>query len=288
MLAISLFCAAVSAVGLILSTQTRAAILGRIARHNGCPFEKRKDSVTTLFSAGKLEFFMFFFHQYRNVFTYSDKTAFVRLADDFIYSDENPKTKPIAITIFTAELKKGQFPHVKVVPSNSPFAFSQHTQMKTNIPAIDSRYRIYTTFPEGSTLFSPMITGLFKTRPGIYLELNDNALIYHEHTLVPATDIEMFRFRAIQLLNELATVALQAVQETAQATPTPASNAATPPLSMTETQAAALLQIASSRLTTARRGASLFGKVLGLLVMLSILIGISFLSWFVLRGMIHL
>ena len=68
--------------------------------------------------------------------------AFIRVADDAIYPDDNPKTEPTCITIFTAELKKRQFPALKVVPHQSLFAGSQYTQMKTNISALDERYTL--------------------------------------------------------------------------------------------------------------------------------------------------
>ena len=172
MMWISIFLIAASITGLVASARSRTAQLARIAKSNGCAFDKRKDSVTTQLTAGRLEFFTLFFHQYHNVFTCSDHLSFIRVADDIIYVDENPKTKPIPLTIFTAELKNKQFPLLKIAPLRSAFAPSQHALMKTNIPAIDSRYRIHTPSPAAGLLFSPMITGLLKTRPQIYLELN--------------------------------------------------------------------------------------------------------------------
>ena len=41
-----------------------------------------------------------------------------------------------------------------------------------------------------------------KTKNNIYLEIHDNALVYHEHTLIAPEDLEMFRFRAMQILSE--------------------------------------------------------------------------------------
>ena len=106
-------------VGLWATTRTRTAQLAQMARLNGCRFDKEKDTVTTELTAGRLEFFTLFFHQYQNVSTTSDNLAFMRIADDNIYTDDNPKTKPVKLTLFTAELKKRQFPALKIAPIDS-------------------------------------------------------------------------------------------------------------------------------------------------------------------------
>lgn len=274
------FIVAACAVGLVATTRTRTAELARLARATGCAFDKQKESVTTQLTAGRLEFFTLFFHQYRNVFTYSDNVAFIRVADDTIYTDENPKTKPIPLTIFTAELKKRQFPMLKAAPLKSPFAPSQQALMKTNIPAIDARYRIHAPSAASGVLFTPFITGLFKTQPNIYLELNDNALVYHEHKQIPLEEMEAFRFRAMQILGELEKLVEKLDQNN------PDTLAPVTPLDSTpDARATAMLQRfgapmpASATTSPAWRG-------VWFIILLMIFLGVSFLSWFALRNWI--
>ncbi len=271
-----------SAAALVVQSRTRSARLARLAKINGCAFVKEKETVTTPLSAGRLEFFTHFFHHFQNVFTYSDHMAYFRVADDNLYEDDNPKTKPQRLTIFTAELREGQFPALKVAPLASRLAPSQHALMKTNIPAVDSRYRIHAPTPASGILLTPFITGLLKTKNNLYLELNDNALIYHENALIAPEDMETFRFRAMQILNEFETLISKLdAQKPAQAatlTPTPQNEA--------DKRAQAMLKaLCTPKNTTEKQGSRLGG--LWILIMLAVLAGMTFLSWLLLNRMIH-
>ncbi len=270
-----------SAAGLVATTRTRSAQIARMAKTNGCRFDREKDSVTTEQTAGRLEFFTRYFHQYQNVCTCSDNFAFIRVADDNIYMDDNPKTKPIPFTIFTAELKKRQFPALKIAPIDSPFAPSQYALMKTNIPQIDSRYRIHAPTPAAALVLTPFIIGLLKTRSNIYMELNDNALVYHENAQMPLAQFQQFRFRAIQILHEFENVIvhLDAANPSATATLTPRSQ------DSADTQAEAMLkalctvQNSQSTKPSGWRG-------MWIIVLLAVLLGMSLLSWFILNNWI--
>ena len=286
MIEILFTCGLVVFIGAVAMMSTRASVLARIARANDCLFEKQKETVTTPFAAGRLDFFIFFFHQFRHVFTYVEKSAFIRVADDYIYKDENPKTKPLPVTIFAAELKNGDFLPLKVVPVGSVFASSKQMLIKTNNPAIDAHYQIAAPSAEAGALFTPLVMGFLKTHHQVYLELNGNALVYHEHALVPASQIEAFRFRAMQLLRELETHSVK--QEPApvpSAEITLVSDGKTTVLG--EETAAALLQMASGRIEAAKRKDVSFGRFIGLSVMLLLLLGFGFLSWWILRGWMH-
>ena len=265
-------------VGLVATTRSRSAQLARLARSLGCAFDKRKPSVTTQLTAGRLEFFTQFFHQYHNVFTCSDNVAFIRWADDIIYTDENPNTKPIPVTIFTAELKKRQFPPLKAAPLTSPFSRSQYALMKTNIPAIDATYRIHAPSPAAGMLFTPMITGLFKTQNNMYLELNDNALVYHEHRLIALEEMEAFRFRALQILGELEKLVEQLEKANPENTATPVVAEAAP-----DVRAMAMLQRFGAGGEPPATGGTMWRGIWFILLIL-IFFGVSFLSWFALRN----
>lgn len=271
-----------SIAALWLQSRTRQARLARLAKLNGCAFVKEKETVTTPLSAGRLEFFTQFFHQFQNVFTYSDHMAYIRVADDNLYMDDKPSTQPQRITIFTAELREGQFPALKVAPLTSRLAPSQHALMKTNIPAVDSRYRLHAPTPASGMLLTPFITGLLKTKNNMYLELNDNALIYHENTCIAPEDIETFRFRAMQILNEFENLITKLdAQDTTKSTslaPTPQEEA--------EKRAEAMLQALCSPKNTEPKQTSRFSG-LWILIMLAALAGMTFLSWFLLNRITH-
>ena len=272
------FIIAACVVGLVATTRTRSTQLARLARANGCAFEKHKASITTQLTAGRLEFFTQFFHQYHNVFTCSDNVAFIRWADDVIYPDDNPKTKPIPVTLFTAELKKRQFPPFKAAPLTSPFSRSQYALMKTNIPAIDAQYRMHTPSPAAGMLFTPMITGLFKTQTNIYLELNDNALVYHEHRLVPIEEMEAFRFRALQILGELERLIEQLEENNPGSTsPAPVQEATPDARAMAMLQRYGMGAEPPTSTTPMWRG-------IWFILLAAVFLGVSFLSWFALHN----
>ena len=256
---------------------SRSSQLAHIARMSGCSFDKHKNSVTTQLTAGRLEFFTQYFHQYQNVLTYSDNVAFIRIADDALYTDDKPKTKPLRITIFTAEMKKRQFPPLKAAPLNSPLARSQYALMKTNIPSIDARYRLHAPSPASGILLTPSITHLFKTQDGIYLELNENALVYHEHSLVEVQDIEKFRFRAMQILGELETL----IEKLYKENPTSTDEDSSEDVSVEERASSLLSRFgAPAPQSTAGTGAH---HGIWFMVLLGIFFAISFLSWFVIH-----
>lgn len=268
--------------GLIATARTRAAQIARMAKMNGCRYDREKDSVTTEQTAGRLEFFTLYFHQYQNVCTCSDKFAFIRVADDNIYKDDDPKTKPIAFTIFTAELKKRQFPALKIAPIDSPFAPSQYALMKTNIPQIDSRYRIHAPTPASALVLTPYIIGLLKTRDNIYLELNDNALVYHENAQMPLAHFQQFRFRALQLLHELENVIVRLDESNPSTTATLMPNTKDP----AEMRAEAMIQALCSTHYKTPANENANARSIWIVVLLLVLVGISLLSWVALKNWI--
>lgn len=268
--------------GLIASTRTRAAKLARLAKINGCAFVREKETVTTPMSAGRLEFFTLFFHHFQNVFTYSDSMSYIRVADDGVYLDDNPKTSPRNITIFTAELREGQLPAFKAAPLNSNFAPSQHALMKTNIPAVDGRYRIHAPTPASGLLLTPFITGLLKTKNNLYLEINDNALVYHEHALIAPEEMEMFRFRAMQILGEFESILSKLEEKKAEDTATLSPK----PQDEAELRAQAMLKALCTTQAPAEKPSNSWGG-LWILIMLAALAAITFVSWLMLNRMIH-
>ena len=270
--------------GLCVSSCSRSAKLARLAQLYGCSFRKRKTSVTTALSAGKLELFTQFFHQYRNIFTLTDHMAFIRLSDDLIFTDDKPSTKPIAVSLFTAEMRKTHFPTLKAVPISSPFAASQYTQVKTNLKELDNTYKIYAPTQAASMLLTPFVIEMLKKNPSVYLELSDNTLIYHEHTLLPPEKLEDFRFRAMQLLSEFETRLNHLENESASVSETLHKTAEAPHTA--EERAQAMLHSFAAQRRPQANPPSNNMHILGLVIIFALFLAITFLSWFALHNWI--
>lgn len=274
-----LFLSVFGAVGALCAYScSRPPKLAALAKNYGCHFERHKNSVTTAVSAGKLELFIQFFHQFYNVFTFTTPTAFVRLADDFIFTDENPHTKPLVVTLFTAEMRRLQFPTLKITPAGSALGKSRYAPLKTNIPALEKRYHIYAPSPACQVLLTPFITGLLKENDSIYLEVNESALIYHEHTLLEPTQIDAFRFRAMKILNELETV-LQSAAKAANPPENKTDEINTPEQNRAEALLASLAQTQPQNVP----GPSKNFRLGWLIVVFALFLGITFFSWFALH-----
>jgi hypothetical protein len=206
---------AVAATGLIWQAGTRSAKLRSVAKMLNIRFDRTRDTITTDSTAGHLEFFARFFRLYFNVCTFSDALAFMRLADVHVFLDENPKSKPLVMTVFTAEMKRTQFPGLKIVPHKSPFAACNYT-FASKVSALEKTYRIYGSCQQTGLLLTPAIVTFLKNHPDTYIEANDNAFIYHEHRLITVEDFQTFRLRALQILHEMER-AIQTAQQTAAA-----------------------------------------------------------------------
>ena len=266
-------------------TFSRTAKLSRLAKNYGCNFERQKSSVTTATSAGKLEWLTQFFHQFDNIFTFSTRTSFIRMADNSIFLDDKPKTKPLQFTLFSAEMRKTQFPVLKIVSATSAFASSKYPALKTNVAAIDNFYKVYGTNP--NPLLTPFILNLLKEHQNLYLEVNDTALIYHEHTLIEPQKMEEFRFRATKILNEFETVInrLTAQTDTQKEAQTSAKVVVEeldedPALQRAEAMLQSFTSVHAPVIESPNQHLRIFWFILVLLLFF----GISIVSWFVLHN----
>jgi len=262
---------------LAATAYSRSAKLARLAQMYGCMFEKEKSSVTTEISAGKLELFTHFFHQFTSVFTFATNTAFIRMADDHIFMDEKPRTKPLLVTLLSVEMRRLQFPPLKIVPVASPLAPCQYTLIKTNIDTLDKTYHIHAPSPASGVLLTPFITGLLKENPSIYLEVNDAAMIYHEHTLIAPEQMDEFRFRAMKIFNELETILMRL--EVAPDQPQDDPEATSTHL---QARAEAMIQTFSAGAPVVSQPNQNF-RVFWFMVVGILFLGITFFSWFTLH-----
>lgn len=260
--------------GLLLLLNTRTAKLENLAKTLNIRFDKDRENVTTEDTAWRLEFFTQYFHQYENVFTFANTTAFLRMADDKIFLEEN--AKPLSLTLFTAEFKQKQFPAFKIVPVNSPFASSQYTLIKTNIKELDEKYRFHAPTPAAQAFLTPALISLLKNRSSIYLEVNDNALIYHEHTLCPVENIQIFRLRGLEIVQELEQT-LNKLNDSTAGEKTIRLSKQQAQKSAADQAEAMLAALSISRQEIQSPKKSWLG--VGLLALLLALIGISLLAW---------
>lgn len=267
------------AVGTWTASQfSRSAKLTRLAHRYGCNFELHRSSVITALSAGKLEFFTRFFHQFDHVFTFTTQTAFTRLADAAVFINENPDTKPFMTTLFTAEMRKTQFPYLKIAPANSLFAPSQHAPFSLPTPPLAARYRVYAD-PQAQTLLTPFVLGLLKEKDNLYLEVNELGFVYHEHTLIAPEQMDEFRFRALKILNELEKSLPPTAGPNKDGNPSTQANRNP----ADDLQAQAWLESFTNSASQPAAGPGQNFRMFWFLLVLVLFLGITFFSWFVLH-----
>lgn len=276
--------------GLILLGNTRSARMRRYAKRNHAQFDRHRSSLTTPLSAGKLEILKEYFPLFRHVMTFMDNLAFMRLADAEIYKDETPNAKPVCVTLFAAEFRNRSFPILKIAPLGSPFYASQYMTVKTNIPEIDRNYHISAPNQAAGLLFTPYLKGLLKTRDNIYLEVNDNAFLYHENCLQTIKELENFHCRAAQLLAEFGNTMIN-LDKPGSATINAAIKAAPKPkapLSDEEfnAKAQAMLSVMCPKEIARTHGSASLRGFWGI-ILLVLLLAIPVVGWLILKNFPH-
>lgn len=262
-----------SAVMFLALSYTRRYQLGQLAKRYSMQYDYYRESVTTLETAGRLEFFTHFFHQYNNVCTFSSSSAFMRFADDIFFVDDNPGTPSHKISIFTAELKNHQFIPFKIVPADSLFAHSLYPQIKTNVAEIDQHYKIYSSAKDAFSFLTPALQSVLKKRHNIYLETNDNAIVYHEHSLIKPQDFQTFRLRGMQFLQECEQ----------NITPTPSAHNLSQK-GVPASQQDSLLSALSLPQDTKASGSRLS---IGIFALLLLAVGLTLLAWLLIKNLPH-
>lgn len=195
---------------LILATGTAAAVytaasrparLKRLAKRTGGNFCRRRSELLTPQNTDRLEIFSSFVCSFKNVITRKEDFAFTRSAD-MGAQDENGNKLP-AFTVFSAECFTGGLPALKIAPAKGPFCRSRFTAVKTTDENINTAYRIFLSAPKAARLLTAPMQQLLKRRTDMYVEIHDNAFVYHEGRLVPPGEAEDFRLRATRVLAEL-------------------------------------------------------------------------------------
>lgn len=271
----------------LIAEQSRSAKIKRYAARNRCTFDKRKDSLTTQQTAGRLEFFKDYFHLFFNVMTFSDKLAFMRLADDKIYTDDKPDTQPVFVSVFTAEFRARTFPALKIAGRQSAFKDSQYTLVKTNISPVDSCYVIHAPNQASGILLTAFIINLLKRQKDVYLEVNDNALVYHENRLFSVEEYPQFHFRAMQVLAEFENILIHLEKPAGSAEPTllhTSQPSAQVPASDAEKQAEMMLRAVGG--AHAQQNASGGWRTLGAVIALALLILAPMVAWLLIRNLL--
>ena len=270
----------IALAGLIILSTTRPAKLSGLARTLHVSFDKIRDTVITDDTIQHLEFFNRYFHQYKNVFTFSNPSAFLRISDDKIFSDADFKKPLSEISIFTAEFKKHQFPILKIIPVKSFLNQTKYPLITTNINEIDTQYHIHLTQKEATAFLSPAFLSFLKSHPSVYLELNENSLIYHEHSLIPVEDIQLFRMRGTQILQEFEHILTETQKQT---NPAELVKEESDTVKTSADQAEAMLTaLMSGNQTLPEQKKN--GLGIGLFVLLLIVLGISLFAWILIKN----
>ena len=180
---------------------SRPARLKRLAKRTGGTFCRKRTDLLTPQNANRLEIFSSFVCSFNNVITRKEVSAFTRLAD-MAAQDENGNPLP-AFTVFSAECFTGGIPALKIAPAESPFCRSRFTAVKTKDEDINAAYRIFLSAPQAARLLTASLQQLLKRQTDMYVEIYDNAFVYHEGRLVLPGEAEDFRLRATRVLAEL-------------------------------------------------------------------------------------
>lgn len=271
---------------LILATGTAAAVytaasrparLKRLAKRTGGIFCRSRSELLTSQNTDRLEIFSFFVCSFKNVITRKEVSAFTRLAD-MTAQDENGNKLP-AFTVFSAECFTGGRPVLKITPTESPFCRSRFTAVKTTDENINTAYRIFLSAPQAAHLLTAPLQRLLARRTDIYVEIYDNAFVYHEGRLVPPGEAEDFRLRATRVLAEL-------TKEERQTPPARAQHAAKMPEELPDEKVLALLAAARpvpQAPTAQNAGFSIWKAV----ILLLILLALPALAYYISQNMPH-
>lgn len=222
-----------------------------------------------------MEFFAARVLSFANVITRRESLAFTRLADCTV-------THPLSsarevLTVFSAERFDGGWPALKIAPKDGMFFPSRLKEVPVQDPKISQRYHVFLSSPQTAKLLSPAVQRLLKIHSNVYLEIYDNALIYHEGQKLPPHRWEELHLHAIQFLTVLAP----------QQNPLPAvfKPSLWAPQNL-DAQVQALLEAAQPPHAARPGGASAFGLykavVLGLLLLL-----LPALFYFIVRHLPH-
>ena len=255
------------AVLFAILTNTQTTQLKRMAHTLNLRYDKQVDSVLLPDSSANAQFFKRGLHQFYHVLTFREADAFVRVCEDRIFASPLDKKPLHTYTLVAAELTKDTF---------TPFVLAPRTQDQAparNLPPEwAARYTL--SAPEGFNL-PPVVLGFLKAHPMCYVECTPTALLYCEFNTVSVAQLQPLRFRALQLLKELAKK---------PANPPQALPATVPAAKLTEAelQAQILLKLQTTphSAATASRGG---GRYLYGIMLLALLGGMLFLAWYALH-----
>lgn len=261
----------------VYATASRPACLKRLAKRMGGNFCRKRTDLLTLQNANRLEIFSSFVCSFNNVITRKEGFAFTRLAD-MAAQDENGNLLP-SFTVFSAECFTGGIPALKIAPAESPFCRSRFTAVKTKDEHINTAYRIFLSAPQAARLLTASLQQLLKRQTDMYVEIYDNAFVYHEGRLVPPGEAENFRLRATRVLAEL-------TKEKRQTPPAQAQRAVKMPEELPDEKVLALLAAARpvpQAPTAQNAGFSVWKAV----ILLLILLALPALAYYISQNMPH-
>lgn len=181
----------------------RAARLKQTAARLHGIFRQHKDELVTPVNAQKLEFFTQTNWRFTNVITCREPLAFTRMAD-CTAPKQSWQKQQAAVTVFTAERFDGGWPALKIMPKDGLFIPSRLKEVPVHHTQISAKYHILLSSPQAARLLSPAVQQLLLTHAYVYLEIYDNAFVYHEGRLLSPAQWEEMHLRANRFLTALA------------------------------------------------------------------------------------
>jgi len=194
---ISLICIGLAATLAIVIKNTRGARLKRLAETLHLRYDNDLNDVLTEESKQASLFFQQGMHRFYHVLTSSEPGAFIRICDDRMLSSKNPYAPRLAYTLVTAELTRGTFTPLILMPRRAGQTDAPHPSLPASLA---QKYML--SAPDTYQL-PDTVLGFLQTAKPCYLELTPTSLIYHEFENKSISEIQPLRFRVKQLLNAL-------------------------------------------------------------------------------------
>lgn len=187
----------ISAVVAVCFTQTRAARFKRFAHQFHLLYHPQQDCILT----PDEEQYSFFLgqgtHCFWHILTWRDVDAFVRISEDRVFADTGEKTPQWVYTLLTAELTRGTFPPLILMPRHGNETTPVHPALP---PQLADRYVL---FAAPDFRFPQAVLGFLKAAGPCYLELTSRALVYHEFKAQPLSQVQSLHLRGRQLISAL-------------------------------------------------------------------------------------
>lgn len=162
-------------------------------------YDAHVENPLTDLSAQQISLFSKFLYQFKQVLTWRESNAFIRLCEARQASVPGKSFLLERYTLATAELTRGNF---------TPFVLQPHTNESGEPhpalpPELATRFVLQAP---ADFQFPAEVIGLLKAGPQCYLEAGSYALVYHTYHIVPVSQLQPMRLRVQQFARALAKI----------------------------------------------------------------------------------